>query len=65
MNTLTQKDALSREAREVVEMINDMAVELMFCAYEDLSPGMQMKLSNLARDTHRMLGNNEDAARSG
>jgi hypothetical protein len=55
MNAPTENDGLSQEAREVVEMINEMAVELMFCAYDNLSAGMKMKLSNLTKNTHSML----------
>jgi len=60
MNAPTENDSLSQEAREVVEMINEMAVELMFCAYDNLSAGMKMKLSNLTKNTQRVLEKNQE-----
>ena len=55
MTTLSDDIALSEEAAELVKMINEMARELMFCAYDHLPAGPKMKLSDLTRNTQRML----------
>ena len=51
----TEKEGLSPEATEVVEMINEMATELMFYAYDHLPVGVRMKLSDLTKNTQRVL----------
>jgi len=55
MNTVSENKALSPEATELVQIINDVATDLMFHVYEDLPPDMKMKLSDLTRNTQRML----------
>ena len=55
MNDPLESVTLSRNAREVVQMINEIATDLMFAAYPNLSPGMKIKLSDLTRNTTRML----------
>ena len=51
----TEKEGLSPEATEVVEMINEMATELMFYTYDHLPVGVRMKLSDLTKNTQRVL----------
>ena len=55
MNTVSENKELSPEATELVQIINDVATDLMFHVYEDLPPDIKMKLSDLTRDTQRML----------
>lgn len=51
----TNTHGLSQEARLVLEMINDLAVEFMFCQYENLSPGMKMRLTEMTKNTQKMM----------
>jgi len=51
----TNPNRLSQEASQVLEMINDLAVEFMFCQYENLSPGMKMRLAEVTKNTQRMM----------
>jgi|GEM_PF-3430643 hypothetical protein len=56
-----EKETLSPEATEVVQMINEMAMELMFHAYDHLPPGVRMKLSDLTKNTQRVLEENQQS----
>ena len=53
--TKDSQNSLSPEARELIEMINDLAVDFMFWQYENLSTGMKMRLAKVTRSTQRML----------
>jgi hypothetical protein len=55
MNYPTENDGLSQEATEVVEMINEIATDLMFHAYDYLPVSGRMKLAELAKNTRRVL----------
>lgn len=55
MNCPAENEGLSEEATEVVEMINEIATDLMFHAYDHLPVGSKMKLSELAKNTRRVL----------
>jgi hypothetical protein len=51
----TNQDALSSEAKEVVEMINDIAAGIMLHHYDNLSTGAKMRVSAVTRNTQKML----------
>jgi hypothetical protein len=55
MNCSADTDRLSEEATEVVEIINEIATDLMFRAYDYLPVGGRIKLSELAKNTRRVL----------
>jgi hypothetical protein len=55
----TSQHALSPEAKEVVEMINDVASGIMFEQYQNLPTGAKMRVAEVTRNTQRML--DEDA----
>lgn len=51
----TSQNRLSPEARQVVEMIYDLAVEFMFGQYENLSTVMKMRLAEVTKNTQKMM----------
>lgn len=55
MDHISEDTGLSQEAKELVEMINEIATDLMFHAYDHLPVTGKMKLCELTKNTQRVL----------
>ena len=46
---------LSPQAMEAIKMINQLATDIMFKAYDECTPGMKMRVANITKCTQDML----------